>query len=384
MPSETVLTAYQAYFTGTPLLVRSPGRINLIGEHTDYNEGFVLPAAIDKEITFALALNGTPRAARIFATDIEASFEFDLRDFSPSTRGWPNYLMGVVRVLQNAGYEIPGFDCVFGGNIPIGAGLSSSAALECGIGFGLNELLDLGLDTATLARYGQSAEHQFVGVNCGIMDQFANMHGKAGHVIRLDCRSLAFSHFPLDLSDYRIVLFNTRVSHSLASSAYNTRRQQCEAGVAHLQRHMPAIRSLRDVAPGLLEGCRSEMDPIVFQRCSYVIAENQRVNNACADLAAGNLHAFGQRMYASHAGLQHEYEVSCDELDFLVDQTRDLSEVLGARMMGGGFGGCTINLVHIDAIESVSRAISSAYTHRFGQPPEIYIANIAAGTSRAE
>lgn len=343
-----------------------------------------MPAAIDKELTLALAPNDTPYAVRLYATDLEASFEFDLRDFSPTDRGWPNYLMGVVQVLQEAGHEIPGFDCAFGGNIPIGAGLSSSAALEGGIGFGLNELLNLGLDTATLARYGQLAEHQFVGVKCGIMDQFANMHGKSQHVIRLDCRSLAYDHFPLDLSDYRIVLFNTLVSHSLASSAYNTRRQQCEAGVAFLQRHMPAIRSLRDVDPGLLAGCRSEMDPIVFQRCSYVIAENQRVNDACVDLEAGDLTTFGQRMYASHEGLQHEYEVSCPELDFLVDQTRDIPEVLGARMMGGGFGGCTINLVHTAAIAAVSQTISSAYAGRFGREPEIYVANIADGTSRLE
>ena len=382
MSRDTVLQAYRAYFTGDPLIIRSPGRINLIGEHTDYNEGFVLPAAIDKEITLALAANGTPYAVRLFATDMEASYEFDLREFSPSPRGWPNYLMGVVKVLQETGVDIPGFDCAFGGNIPIGAGLSSSAALECGIGFGLNELLGLGLDAPAIARIGQQAEHQFVGVKCGIMDQFANMHGKANHAIRLDCRSLSYQHFPLHLSDCLVVLCNTRVSHSLASSAYNTRREQCEAGVAVMQRHMPAIRSLRDADPALLAGCRSEMDPIVFQRCSYVIAENQRVNDACAHLEAGDLAAFGQQMYASHQGLQHEYEVSCPELDFLVDQTRALPGVLGARMMGGGFGGCTINLVARDAIEAFSQTITAAYTRQFDQAPEIYVANVAEGTSR--
>lgn len=384
MTQTQVLAAYQEHFIGAPLLIRAPGRINLIGEHTDYNDGFVLPAAIDKEIHLAIAPNQTPYTVRLFATDMEASFEFDLRNFSKTDRGWPNFIMGVVQVLQQNGADIPGFDCAFGGNIPIGAGLSSSAALECGLAFGLNEMLGLGLDSATIAQYGQAAEHQFVGVKCGIMDQFANMHGKKNHVIRLDCRSLEFSHFPLNLSNYLVMLCNTRVSHSLADSAYNTRRQQCEAGVAILSQHMPSIKSLRDADIALLEGCRSEMDPITFQRCHYVIKENQRVLDACAALETGDLSTFGALMYASHAGLQHEYEVSCPELDFLVDQTRDNPHVLGSRMMGGGFGGCTINLIERDAAESFSQTISGAYLLAFGTEPEIYLANVVDGTSRVE
>jgi len=370
---------FQQRFGYAPLLVRAPGRVNLIGEHTDYNGGFVLPAAIDKEIVFAVGLNGGV-AIRLVAYDLGETFELaSLADISPSPTPWANYLLGVVAQLQQRGVAVPGFDCVFGGTIPMGAGMSSSAALECGLAFALNHLLRAGLATLELARLAQQAEHTYAGVQCGIMDQFASLFGRPGQVMRLDCRSLEYAYFPFDTAACHIVLCNSGVKHSLASTAYNTRRQECEQGVAALRQHHPEIATLRDATLAQLETHRDALGPVVFRRCAYVVRENARVEAACRHLEAGNLPAFGQEMYASHAGLRDDYEVSCVELDALVGAAQSLPGVFGARMMGGGFGGCTINLVVPAEVDGFIRSMGAAYGRQFGRKLETYQTTIVGG-----
>ena len=377
--AQAVLADFRQRFGYAPLLVRAPGRVNLIGEHTDYNGGFVLPAAIDKEIIFAVGLNGGP-AIRLVAHDLGETFELaSAAEISPSTTHWANYLLGVAAQLQLRGIAVPGFDCVFGGTIPVGAGMSSSAAVECGLAFALNQLLRAGLGTMELARLAQQAEHTYAGVQCGIMDQFASLFGRSGQVVRLDCRSLDYAYFPFDTAACRIVLCNSGVKHSLASTAYNTRRQECEQGVAALQRHYPQVHSLRDATLAQLETHRAEFDPVVFRRCAYVVQENARVEAACRHLEAGDLAAFGQQMYASHAGLRDDYEVSCPELDALVAAAQGQPGVFGSRMMGGGFGGCTINLVAPDKVDSFVASVSAAYEQQFGRKPETYQTSIVGG-----
>ncbi len=373
---------FQRRYGYPPLLVRAPGRVNLIGEHTDYNGGFVLPAAIDKEIVFALGLNdlGT---LRLFSYDHGEGYDLvlDGGPVQPGKTMWANYLKGVVAQFQLRGVAVPGFDCVFGGNIPMGAGLSSSAAVECGLAFALNALLKTNLSRLELAQLSQAAEHQFAGVQCGIMDQFASLFGQAGQVVKLDCRSLEYRYFPFDSAAYHLVLCNSGVKHSLASSAYNTRRQECEQGVATLRRHYPAVQSLRDVTLPQLEIHRAGLDPVVYRRCRYVVQENLRVEAACGHLAAGDMPAFGQQMYASHAGLRDDYEVSCPELDVLVEVARRHAGVLGARMMGGGFGGCTINLMPADAVAGFVAAATVAYQTQLHLPLETYQTTIVGGVS---
>lgn len=380
LKAKQVKEKFEELFGDDPLIIRSPGRINLIGEHTDYNIGFVLPAAIDKEIYFAFSKNNQD-LCRIFSYDYDEMLTFQLRDFAPAPKGWINYIMGVVAQLQADGHLIGGFDCVFGGNIPIGAGLSSSAALENGVCLGLSSMFELDLDKLTMVEYSQKAEHEYAGVACGIMDQFASMMGKAGHAIRLDCRSMDYGYFPLNLGNYQFILCDTKVEHALADSEYNQRRQECELGVAAVQNLYSGINSLRDVTFEMLDTIRVEVPPTVYERCCYVLEENERLLAGSQRLDNGDLEGFGQLMYASHDGLSKKYEVSCAELDFLVDFTRDRQEVLGARMMGGGFGGCTINLVKKDRIERFEAEITEAYQEQFKRKPEIYEVNIVDGTS---
>lgn len=383
MKAKAITEKFQELFGSSQLTVRSPGRINLIGEHTDYNEGFVLPAAIDKEIYFAFAKNNG-KECRIFSYDYGEMNTFSLDDFSPVPQGWINYIMGVVAQLQADGHRIEGFDCVFGGNIPIGAGLSSSAALENGVCLGLSSLFELNLDKLSIIRYSQKAEHEYAGVACGIMDQFASMMGKAAHAIRLDCRSMEYIYFPLDLEEYQFILCDTKVEHALADSEYNQRRSECELGLTAVQNFYSGIISLRDVTYEMLDTVRVEVPPVVYERCSYVLEENDRLLKGCELLKKGDFEGFGKLMYGSHDGLSKKYEVSCRELDFLVDFTREREEVLGARMMGGGFGGCTINLVKREQKEKLQAEITAAYYEQFMRSPEIYEVNIVDGTSVLE
>jgi galactokinase len=361
----------------------APGRINLIGEHTDYNEGFVLPAAIDKHVILGIRENGLKKC-RLHAIDLKASFEVELNDLHYSDLGWPNYLMGVIDQLKKRGHKMGGFDCVVTSDIPVGAGLSSSAALESGLAVGLNEIFNLGESRLDLVKLAQKAENEFVGVNCGIMDQFASVFGKEGHVFRLDCRSLGFEYFQLNLKTNGILLVDTKVKHSLASSEYNTRRSECETGVRILAEGNKRIKSLRNITTEMLSEAEGKLDPVVYKRCDYVIKEIARVNAACDDLVAGRIEAFGKKMYETHDGLQKDYEVSCEELDFLVDLTRNNSNVLGARMMGGGFGGCTINIVKQEAIPSLKEEICRAFETEFNHPPLFYDVRIDNGVRKVE
>lgn len=380
-----VLAAYRRHFAGEPILVRSPGRVNLIGEHTDYNQGFVLPASIDKAMVMAMSTNDHGMI-RLVSVDMEpATLEMPISDSYAATGiHWAEYVIGVVDQLRKAGHRIGGFDCAFGGDVPIGAGLSSSAALEGGIAFGLSVLFDLDLSRLDMARISMQAENRFVGVQCGIMDQFASLHGKSGHVLKLDCRSLTYQLYPFAFEQVRILLCDTKVRRTLAGSEYNVRRSQCEAGVAVIARTHPAISSLRDVCFEQLDAHRDRLDPVVYRRCRYVLEENRRVHDACDDLLKGDLAAFGARMYASHAGLRDDYEVSCEELDILVDATRGLDGILGSRMMGGGFGGCTINLVDVDRLDACLAHIRDAYHARTGIEPGFHVVTIGNGTSLLE
>lgn len=377
--TESVLNKFRELFNEYPLLIRSPGRVNLIGEHTDYNMGFVLPAAIDKAICFAI----TPRndeTCSFFSLDMNDSIQYQVSSIKKQEKSWPNYLMGVVDQLNKRGHKIKGFNCVFGGDIPIGAGLSSSAAIEAGLAFALNHIFNLGIDKLSLVKLAQKAENEFVGVNCGIMDQYINIFGVEQKVLKIDCRSLEYEYHPFVNDDLRIVLCNTMVTHSLASSGYNTRRTQCERGVKILQHSNPDIKSLRDVSLELLFSNETDLDKVIFRRCKYVIEENERVTKACEDLEKNDFISFGKKMYQSHNGLSKEYEVSCEELDFLVDEALHHDAVLGGRMMGGGFGGCTINLVRKDFVESFKQSIEESYHNRYGKKPPFYVCKIEEGT----
>jgi len=379
--SSRVKEKFQSLFSDDrPLIVRSPGRVNLIGEHTDYNNGFVLPAAIDKAICMAVSARAD-KELHIVALDLDSSFRGSVDRLERSPLHWPDYLQGVIQQIQALGHELGGFNCVFGGDIPLGAGMSSSAALECATAFALNELFGLGLDPLTMVKLSQKAENVFVGLQCGIMDQFASMFGRRNHVIRLDCQSLEYVYFPFNTEGILIALLDTGVKHTLASSEYNTRRQQCEAGVRLVQAHYPNVSSLRDVTLPMLETLVAPVDALVYRRCRYILEENARLLAGTEDLQRGDLAAFGRKMFASHEGLSHDYEVSCEELDFLVDQVRDDPGVIGARMMGRGFGGCTINLVKEAAIDGLIERITPVYREAMKLELKVYIGQIENGTS---
>ncbi len=372
---------YQQRFEGEPLIVRSPGRINLIGEHTDYNDGFVLPAAIDLQVSLALCPNGTPRTCRLFAADIDQYYETELDQLGPRMEpGWVNYLLGVAGILQSEGHDLRGFDLAFQSTIPLGAGLSSSAAIECATALALNEAFDLDQPRERLLRYAQQAEHHYAGVLCGIMDQFASMMGKDGHAILLDCRTLDHTYVPIELGSYELILCDSGVKHSLAASAYNTRREECEEAVNRLRRAYPEIQALRDLSLSMLEAEADLLSPELLQRARHVVTENQRVLTAREALAAENMAEVGDLLYDSHQSLQYDYEVSCPELDLMVDTTRPWEYVAGARIMGGGFGGCSLNLVESGSRTLFEEGMQAAYREAFGKELRIYPVAVTRGT----
>ncbi len=376
-----VTDRFKTLFSEQPVVVRSPGRVNLIGEHTDYNNGFVLPAAIDKAIYMAVSPRND-KELHFVSEDLDMNYRGEIGQLAHSSLQWPDYILGVIGQLQQAGHSLGGFNCVFGGDIPPGAGMSSSAALECATIYSLNEIFGLGLGTLTMVKLAQRSENEFVGVKCGIMDQFASMFGRKQQVIRLDCQSLEYEYVPFKTDGLRIVLFDTRVKHSLASSEYNTRRQQCEAGVKLVKAHYPHVNSLRDVVPEMLDRFVAPVDPVIYKRCRYVVDENARLLAACEDLRKGDIVSFGRKMFATHEGVSVQYEVSCPELDFLVEHVKGHPAVLGARMMGGGFGGCTINLVREDAIEELVEHTAVAYAKAMHKELKAYKGQIEDGTSR--
>ncbi len=362
-----------------PVMVMAPGRINLIGEHVDYNEGFVLPAAIDKQLLFAIAPSLSDRSA-VYSVDFDESASFSFSELKPGNQ-WVNYLMGVAEGFRQRGIQLRGVDCVLGGTIPAGAGLSSSAALCCGFAFALNHLLHANLSRLDLARIAQFSEHEFAGVKCGLMDQYAVLFGEPDSVLLLDCRAMTHEAIQFPASACSIMLVDTHVKHSLASTAYNDRRASCEAGVAILKRMFPGIQALRDVSTAQLEGCRDRLPSEVFKRCHFITEEIARTQQAARALKDGDLPTFGKLMFDSHKGLRDEYEVSCPELDLLVSLAEKNPEwVIGARLMGGGFGGCTINLIRPGREESFKKLISTEYFTSFRMTPEFYPVTLSQGT----
>ena len=365
--ARDLVARFIAAYGQTPRLFRSPGRINLIGEHTDYNEGFVLPAAIDRSVFVAVA-PGNDDTVRIRSTAFATHYVGMLAELGPSSLGWPNNAIGVAALLRDDGFPVGGFDLLADSDLPVGAGLSSSAAFSCATLLALDRTFGLGLTRERMARYAQLAEHRYSGVNCGIMDPFASLHGRKGSFIRLDCRSMEHAYVPFGLEDVSILLLDTNVKHSLASSEYNVRRAECERGVEKVRERHPHVRSLRDVDERMLEECVMATDPVAHARCRYVLSENARLMEACRHLERGDMKAVGDCLFASHEGLARRYEVSCRELDWLVEAVRRDPDVLGARMMGGGFGGCTINLVRSGAVERIVQTLGHAYNRETGLP----------------
>ncbi|MCV9389404.1 galactokinase [Reichenbachiella ulvae] len=358
---EALLASYKEFFSEEPIVVKSPGRINLIGEHTDYNEGFVMPAAIDKGAYVSIAKSGSDQC-KLIALDIDESYEFSIHDtLAPVEQGWVNYFLGVIDQYNKKGLKLEGFHMVFTSDVPLGAGLSSSAALECSFGYALSQLFGHEVSLIDVALMGQQAEHNFAGVKCGIMDQYASCLGRANHAVLLDCRSLEHQYIPCELGEYQLVLFDTAVKHNLASSEYNVRREQCERGVAALQTHFSGIHSLRDANLEQLNQVKDELDAKVYDRCAYVIEEYIRTLKAAEALRHGDIHELGELMFATHEGLSKKYEVSCKELDILYDIAQENENIIGARMMGGGFGGCTINLIKSSEVEKTIEVVVEKY-----------------------
>lgn len=378
---KTTTAFFEKTLGNTPQkIVLSPGRINIIGEHVDYNDGYVLPAAIDKIICFAFEKTNS-KTSKIVAIDLGESFEINVEEpLALNDAIWTNYFRGVLQQLQNKGIAIEGFNCVFSSNIPVGSGLSSSAALECGFLYGLNELFHLNIKPVDIALMGQSAEH-WVGINCGIMDQFASVMGKENQVIKIDCRTLEYEYHKADFSEYSLVLFDSNVKHSLFSSAYNQRRQECEEGVAILTAHFPEMTSFRDCTEAQILSIKDKMTEDVFKRSYFAIKEIKRVTLACEALDRGDILTLGQLLFDTHEGLSKEYEVSCAELDMIVDTLKKEPAVVGSRVMGGGFGGCTINLIKKGEEEAIRMKLAQLYQATFGIELKTYEVTISNGTS---
>lgn len=377
---QKIRNKFQELFNVEGSVYASPGRINLIGEHTDYNGGFVFPGAIDKGMIAEIKPNGTGKV-RAFSIDLNDYAEFGLTENDAPVASWARYIFGVCREIIKRGGKIQGFDTVFAGDVPLGAGMSSSAALESTYAFALNDLFSLNIDKFELAKIGQSTEHNYCGVNCGIMDQFASVFGKAGSLIRLDCRSLEYKYFPFNPVGYKLVLLDSVVKHELASSAYNKRRQSCENVVAAIRRNHPEVEFLRDATMEMLNEVKADVSAEDYMRAEYVIEEIQRVLDVCEALEKGDYETVGQKMYETHHGMSKLYEVSCEELDFLNDIAKECG-VTGSRVMGGGFGGCTINLVKENKYDAFVKKAFESYTAKFGHEPKLYDVVISDGARK--
>ena len=380
MDTSKIKEKFKSLYGSEGSLYTSPGRINLIGEHTDYNAGFVLPGAIDKAMYCEIKPNGT-KEVRAYALDLEESTAFGLEENDLPAKGWAKYIFGVCREMIKRGAKIEGFDTVFAGDVPLGAGMSSSAALESCFGFAINDMYNLGFDRFEIAKMGQATEHNYVGVKCGIMDQFASCFGKEGSLIRLDCRSLEYEYVPFNPEGYRLVLLNTCVAHELASSAYNKRRESCEAVAAAIKKHHPEVEHLRDANLDMLKEVANEVSAEDYIRAEFVIEEIQRLLDACDALKKGDYETVGKKMFETHIGLSRKYEVSCPELDYLNDIART-SGVTGSRVMGGGFGGCTINLVKTELYDSFIQKATHLYEERFNIKPKVYDVIIKDGARK--
>ena len=375
---DKLRTAFIERFSSNPVFYASAGRINLIGEHTDYNGGFVFPGAIDKYIMTAININDTDKV-RLYSVDMNQYTEFGLREEDKPAEQWACYVFGVCREVIKRGFEVKGFDAVFAGNVPLGAGLSSSAALESCFAYALNDLFnDNKISIFELALIGQSTEHNYCGVNCGIMDQFASVFGKKDCLMRLDCRSLEFKYFPFKPVGYKLVLVNSQVKHELVDSPYNKRRESCERVAKTL-----GVETLRDADMSMLEAAKNQISDEDYKRAVYVIGEKQRVLDVCEALEKGDYETVGQRMYETHHGLSKDYEVSCEELDFLNDVAKECG-VTGSRIMGGGFGGCTINLVKEDLYDTFVQTAKTKFNEKYGIEPIIIDVVISDGAHKVE
>jgi galactokinase len=373
---EKIIALFKERFGEEPVMYASAGRINLIGEHTDYNGGFVFPGAIDKCIMAGIKENGTDKV-RVYSADLDAYTEFGLNEEDKPNEQWACYVFGVCRETIKRGGTVKGFDAVFAGNVPLGAGLSSSAALESCFAFALNDMFnDNKIDKFELAKIGQSTEHNYCGVNCGIMDQFASVFGKKDHLMRLDCRSLEHQYYPFDAKGYKLVLIDSRVKHELVDSPYNKRRESCERVAATL-----GVETLRDASMEMLEANRDKISDEDYKRAVYVIGEKQRVLDVCDALERGDFETVGKCMYETHHGLSKDYEVSCVELDYLNDIARECG-VTGSRIMGGGFGGCTINLVKDELYDKFIATTCEKFNEKYGHEPKVYEVIISDGARR--
>lgn len=379
MELQALHEKFQSLFNTEGIVYTSPGRINLIGEHTDYNGGFVLPGAIDKAMFCIIKPNDTSDKIRAYAMDLSEMAEFDLK--TPPVKQWAKYIFGVCQEMIKREAKLHGFDCVFAGDVPLGAGMSSSAALESCFGFAINDLFNCGFDRFELAKIGQATEHNYVGVKCGIMDQFASCFGKEGSLIRLDCRTLEYEYVPFDPKGYRLVLINTCVAHELASSAYNKRRESCENAASYIRKYHPEVELLRDANLYMLKEVANEVSAEDYMRAEFVIEEIQRLQDACEALKNGDYETVGKKMYETHIGLSRKYEVSCAELDFLNDVARQCG-VTGSRVMGGGFGGCTINLVKDELHDGFIKRATEAYEQKFKIKPKVYDVVIKDGARK--
>ena len=377
----TLIQSFRLHFEAEPLVVFAPGRINLIGEHTDYQEGFVFPAAISQGIWVAIAKNNQ-EVCRAYSLDFDQEFSFELGSMSPKKGHWATYIMGVCTLLQQAGYPLANFDLVLGGDIPTGAGVSSSAALSVAVGLGLSEAFSFHIPKKNLALYAQKAEHLFAGVNCGIMDPYASAFGVQNHALLLDCRTVTHQEIPINLGEYSLLLVNSKVSHSLANSAYNQRRAACEESVMILQKTFPEIRTLRDLRESDLLSVKQLLPEVLFSKAKHVITECARVHEAAEALQSGNLLTVGKLLQASHESLRDDFEVSCPELDFLAQQAESTTGVLGARMMGGGFGGCLLTLLKTNEISNFKTTMLEKYQAAFQLTPDFIEVSLGAGARK--
>lgn len=379
---DDVRSRFQKHFDGTTGSVyASPGRINLIGEHTDYNNGFVFPGAVEQGMIAEIKPNGT-RTVRAYSIDLKDYVEFSLDDEAGPKASWARYIFGVCREMMALGVPVEGFNTAFAGDVPLGAGMSSSAALESVYAFALNDIWgDNKIEKMELARVGQRTEHKYVGCNCGIMDQFASVHGKAGSLMRLDCRSGEFEYFPWNPKGYKLVLVNSQVKHELVGSPYNDRRLSCERVAEVIAKHHPEVKSLRDADYDMLEEVKAEVSEEDYKRARYVIGEVVRVLNVCNALEKADYETVGQMMYETHYGLSKEYEVSCEELDFLNDIAKE-EGVTGSRIMGGGFGGCTINLIADELVDNFKKVVTEKFEAKYGKKPIIIDVVIGDGSRK--
>jgi galactokinase len=378
--ATNVLNIFTNRFSAVPNMYYSPGRINLIGEHIDYNDGYVMPAAINKGLYYAVAANNTS-TINFYAADFNEMLSINISEVK-NLGGWKSYVLSVVNEFVLLGKPIGGFDCVFGGDIPRGSGMSSSAAVEGGLAFALNDIFNCGLTRVQLALLCQRAEHNYPGVNCGIMDMYASINGKKGHVILLDCKNITHEYFPLKLDGYKIVLLNTKVHHTLASGEYNVRRKRCEEGMVVLKKELN-IQSFREIKSAAdVDLHKDKMAPEVYNCCKFVVEEIARTKTAAALLQQNDLAGFGKLMFATHEGLSKLYDVSCAESDFLVALAATNTNIIGARQMGGGFGGCTINIVKEETIDSFIEQASAAYKKKFDIMPEAYVMEVSDGVGK--